>query len=127
MTARQLSRKDSGARELAAMKVGDTVSIKNQHGNTPLKWDNTGIIVEVGAYNKNTVKIDGSGHLTDRNKRFLWPIQTYMEIISKPTPTAGKPAADKTALQQTKAEPRRSARVAKRSQAVTTGRRPSRK
>ena len=32
-------------RELVPRKVGDTVSIQNQQGNTPLKWYNTGIIV----------------------------------------------------------------------------------
>ena len=102
-------------RELVLMKVGDTVSIQDQHGNTPLKWDNTGIIVEVGAYDKYTVKINDNGRLTNRNRRFLRLIQTYREIIGKPTPTAGEPAADKTASQQTQAESRRSARVAKRS------------
>ena len=61
-------------RELVPRKVGDTVSIQNQHGNTPLKWDNTGIIMEVGAYDKYTVKINGIGRLTDRNRRFLRPI-----------------------------------------------------
>ena len=39
-------------RELAALKVGDTVSVQNQHGNSPLKWDNTGTIMEVGAFDK---------------------------------------------------------------------------
>ena len=75
-------------RKLAPMKVGEMVSIQNQHRNTPLKWDYTGIIVEVGTSNKYTVKIDGSGCLTDRNRRFLHPIQTYREIIGKPTPGA---------------------------------------
>ena len=102
-------------RELVLMKVGDTVSIQDQHGNTPLKWDNTGIIVEVGAYDKYTVKINDNGRLTNRNRRFLRLIQTYRKIIGKLTPTAGEPAADKMASQQTQAKPRRSARVAKRS------------
>ena len=111
-------------KELNPMKIGDRVSVQNQHNNTPLKWDNAGVIVELGAYDKYTVKIDGSGCLTDRSRRFLRPIRTYKEVISKLTPTAGAPPEDKAAPPQTQAEPRRSARVAKRNQAGTTGRRP---
>ena len=47
-------------RELAPLKVGDTVSIQNQHGNHKLKWDNIGLIVEVGAFDKYTIKIYAS-------------------------------------------------------------------
>ena len=47
-------------RELAPLKVGDTVSVQNQHGNSPLKWDNTGTKVEVGPFDNYTIKIDGS-------------------------------------------------------------------
>ena len=83
--------------------------------------------MEVGAYNKYIVKIDGSGRLTVRNRRFLRPVQSYKEIIGKPASTAGAPAADKTAPPPTQAEARRSARVAKKNQAATTNRHPSRK
>ena len=114
-------------RELAPLKVGDTVSIQNQHGNHKLKWDNTGTIVEVGAFDKYNVKIDGSGRLTNRNRRFLRPVRSYKEIISRPAPAPAAPAADETAQQPTQAETRRSARVAKRNQAATTCHRPSHK
>ena len=43
------------------------------------------------------------------------------------SPAARAPAADETAPPPTQVEPRRSARVAKRNQAATTGRRPSSK
>ena len=82
--------------------------------------------MEVGAFDKYTIKIDGSGRLTNRNRRFLRPVRSYKEIISRPAPAAGAPAADKTVPPPTQAEPRRSARVAKRNQAATTGRCPSR-
>ena len=76
---------------------GDTVTIQNRHGNTPLKWDNTGVVLEVGDYDKYAVKIDGSMRLTDMNRRYLCQIRTYKELIGKTTPTAGEPAADKAA------------------------------
>ena len=63
--------------------------------------------MEVGDYNKYTVKVNGSGCLTNRNRRFLCPIRTYKELIGKTTPTAGDPAADKATPPQTQAEPRR--------------------
>ena len=36
-------------RELKPLNMGDAVSIQNGHGNKPLRWDNTGRIVEVAA------------------------------------------------------------------------------
>ena len=63
-------------RELAPLKVGDTVSIQNQHGNTPLKCNHTRTIVEVGVFDNYIIKIDGSGQLNSRNRRFFRPAST---------------------------------------------------
>ena len=98
------------------LKVGDTASVHDQHGNSPLKWDNTGTKVEVGAFDNYTIKIDGSGRLTNRNRRFLRPVRSYKEMISRPAP-----AADKTAPPCSQPEPRRSARVARTNHSATTG------
>ena len=100
---------------------------QKQHSNTPLKWDNTGVIVEDGAYNRYTIKVDQSGRLTDRNGRFLHAIWLYKEIIGKPAPTVGAPAANVTVPPQTQVELKRTARITKKTPAATTGRRPSRK
>ena len=100
-------------RELVPLKMRDTVSIQNRHSNTPLKWDYTGTIMEVGNFNKYTIKIDGSGRLTK-------------EAISRLASVARLPAADNTAPPPTQSQPRRPERVARRSQAATPGRRPSR-
>ena len=40
---------DNHTRELKPLNMGDAVSIQNGHGNKPLRWDNTGRIVEVAA------------------------------------------------------------------------------
>ena len=45
--------------------------IQNQSGTKPTKWDRSGTIVEVRDFNKYVVKVDGSGRLTLRNRRFL--------------------------------------------------------
>ncbi len=59
------------SRDLPQLQMGDTVSIQNQTGNRPTKWEKTGTVVEVRDHNKYIVKVDGSGRLTMRNRRFL--------------------------------------------------------
>ena len=62
------------SRAMKGLKVGTTVSIQNQHGNDAKRWSKTGVVVEVGDHDKYTVKVDGSGRLTVRNRRFLRPM-----------------------------------------------------
>ena len=58
-------------RGLPPLKVGDKCFIQNQTGKNPTKWHRTGSVVETGAHDQYTVKVDGSGRLTKRNRRFL--------------------------------------------------------
>ena len=58
--------------------VGDTVAVQNQTGRFPKKWDKTGKVVENQEYDKVLVKLDGSGRLTTRNRRFV------KKIVSPP-------------------------------------------
>lgn len=58
-------------KRLAPLKVGDLVRVQNQTGLHPNKWDRTGIVVEVRQHDQYMVKIDGSGRVTLRNRRFL--------------------------------------------------------
>ena len=61
-----------------SIPVGDTVAVQNQTGRFPKKWDKTGKVVENQDYDKVLVKLDGSGRLTTRNRRFV------KKIISPP-------------------------------------------
>eukprot|EP00745_Piridium_sociabile_P016043 TRINITY_DN23877_c0_g1_i13.p1 TRINITY_DN23877_c0_g1~~TRINITY_DN23877_c0_g1_i13.p1 ORF type:complete len:354 (+),score=48.69 TRINITY_DN23877_c0_g1_i13:239-1300(+) len=63
------------ARKLTPLSVGDRCFIQNQTGNTPKKWDRTGIVVEALPHDQYVVKVDGSGRLTTRNRRFLRTFQ----------------------------------------------------
>ena len=66
--------------------VGDTVAVQNQAGRFPKKWDKTGTVVENQEYDKVLVKLDGSGRLTTRNRRFV------KKIVSPPDlPQGGVP------------------------------------
>ena len=56
---------------LRPLKVGDRVFIQNQSGNHPLRWDRTGLIIEVKQFDQYAVKVDGSGRVTLRNRKFI--------------------------------------------------------
>ena len=56
---------------LKPLKIGDKCFIQNQTGPYPKKWHRTGTVVEVSDNNQYTIKIDGSGRVTKRNRRFL--------------------------------------------------------
>ena len=56
---------------LRPLKVGDRVFIQNQSGNHPLRWDCTGLVIEVKQFDQYAIKIDGSGRITLRNRKFI--------------------------------------------------------
>ena len=37
------------------------------------KWDRTGVVVECPGYDKYTIRMDGSGNVTNRNRKYLRP------------------------------------------------------
>lgn len=58
-------------KRLPPLVVGDLVRIQNQTGPHPKKWDKTGTVVEVRQHDQYVIKVDGSGRVTLRNRRFL--------------------------------------------------------
>ena len=56
---------------LQTLHVGDTVRIQNQVGPSPNKWDRTGVVAEVLPYDQYGIRVDGSGRVTVRNRKFL--------------------------------------------------------
>ena len=58
-------------RPLPPLCVGDKCYIQNQAGNYPKRWDRSGTVVQVLNYDSYNVKVDGSGRVTRRNRRFL--------------------------------------------------------
>ena len=57
--------------QLPKLAEGDKVMIQNQRGIKPTKWGRSGVIIEVRDFDKYIVKVDSSGRLTLRNRRFL--------------------------------------------------------
>ena len=79
------------SRQLPPLKTGDKCFIQNQHGNGPKKWDRTGIVMNNLDHNQHVVKVDGSGRLTTRNRRYLrklTPATTNIEFASPITTPA---------------------------------------
>ena len=58
-------------KRLPPLSVGDHVRIQNQSGPHPLKWDKTGRVIEVRQFDQYVVRVDGSGRVTLRNRKFL--------------------------------------------------------
>ena len=89
--ARSMERLEEHARPLAPLAIGDRVFVQNQIGPSPKKWDRTGMVVDTRAHDQYLVKIDGSGRLTLRNRRFLRSFTrmgTEITTHLSPAPTA---------------------------------------
>ena len=69
--------------------------IQNQRaaGNLAKRWDKTGIVVECKGNDKYSVRIDGSGRITDRNRRYLRAFKPGTSTPAMPTarPTVHTP------------------------------------
>ena len=112
-----------GTRALPPLALGDSVLVQNQIGNHPSKWDITGVIVERKDFDQYVVKVDGSGRLTMRNRKFLRKITPYQltkhfpdsslrpdtsdppPAVTPPTPTPDTEAGPVTTQDQPSTEP----------------------
>ena len=65
---------------LPPLKVGDHVRLQNQTGPHPTKWDRTGIVIEIRQFDQYVIRVDGSGRVTLRNRKFL---RKFIPIISR--------------------------------------------
>ena len=81
--AKSVEKLNSNARLLPQLHAGERVFIQNQNGPHPNKWDRSGVVLENIGYNQYRVKVDGSGRVTNRNRRFLrlytLPTTTYVQ------------------------------------------------
>ena len=84
---RTMERLNSHARTLPPLRIGEQVFVQNQAGNHPTKWDKSGVVVEATGNDQYLVKIDGSGRVTLRNRRFLRSYTPASPTISMPMPS----------------------------------------
>ena len=73
---------EEGSKELPALREGDSVFIQNQDKSSgrPNKWDRQGKIVAAKNNDQYLVKVDGTGRLTLRNRRFLKKYQPRLDM-----------------------------------------------
>ena len=69
--ARSVEKLNSHARQLPQLQTGERVFIQNQTGPHPNKWDRSGVVLEPLGHDQYSVKVDGTGRVTKRNRRFL--------------------------------------------------------
>ena len=69
--AGSMEKLNSHARQLPDLQAGERVFIQNQNGPHPNKWDRSGVVLESLGHNQYNIKVDGTGRITKRNRRFL--------------------------------------------------------
>ena len=77
------------SRDLPPLSPGNRVAVQNQTGRRANKWEKTGTVVEVRDHNKYIIKVDGSGRLSLRNRRFLRKLfedKSMFEKVPQSTP-----------------------------------------
>ena len=62
---------EKSGKVLPDLAEGVHVAVQNQHGSHPKRWDKTGMIMEALPFRQYKVKMDGSGRVTTRNRKFL--------------------------------------------------------
>ena len=66
-----VERWSENTRRLPPLTVGNHVRIQNQISPHSTKWEKTGIIIEVRQFDQHVVRVDGSGRVTIRNRKYL--------------------------------------------------------
>ena len=74
------------SRPIRPFSTGEKVFLQNQRGPHPNKWDRSKEVLESAGHDQYRVKVDGSGRITLRNRRFL-------RAYTPATPSLPSPAA----------------------------------
>merc|ERR1712030_19871 len=71
--------------------VGDRVLIQNQWGTPKMarRWDRSGVVLEAEEFDQYKVRVDGSGRITVRNRRYLRKVTPYQQ--QQPVPRVQVP------------------------------------
>ena len=77
----------NNSRYIPPLKVGEWCLVQNQKGNRPLKWDRSGVVVEVLPHDQYAVRIHGTDRITNRNRKFLRSIDRSVTTAPRPAIT----------------------------------------
>jgi hypothetical protein len=72
-------------KRLPPLTIGNVVSIQNQSGPSQSckKWDRSGVVVDIMGHDQYKIKVDGTGRITLRNRRFLQPIVPFKDVLNQ--------------------------------------------
>jgi hypothetical protein len=87
-------------KDLDNLEVGTAVSIQNQTGPNPTKWDKTDVVLENKPNSKVMIKVDISRRVTMTNRRFVRPMETALRTTTRPAPARRRPATPPTTRQE---------------------------
>lgn len=94
--AKLVERYNQTAHPLSPFAVGDMVALQNKRNR---RWDRTGRVVERLPNRQYKIRVDGSGRVTIRNRRFLriWLARNQPQPIPGAIPEDSEPAPSTTA------------------------------
>ena len=69
--AKSVEKSNENAHTLSNLEIGERVFLQNQSGKHPNKWDRSGVVIVSLGHDQYNVKVDGTGRVTPRNRRFL--------------------------------------------------------
>ena len=81
---------DSNARCVPPLQVGERCLIQNQFGTKSLKWDRSGVVIDVLPFDQYAVRIDGTNHVTNRNRKFLRSVNKSVGVPHHPDITSSQ-------------------------------------
>lgn len=66
-------------KRIPLLALGNHVRIQNQTGQSPFRWDKSGVLIEVRQFDQYFIRVDGMGRVTFRYRKFL---RKYIPVIS---------------------------------------------
>ena len=93
---RNYSALHTNSRPLRALHCNDRVFLQSQTGNHPCKKDKVGTVAEALGFDQYAIKVNGSGCITKRNRRFLRLILQVVHDTSLLGPRATLPYSSPT-------------------------------
>ena len=85
---RSCERLEQNSKDLEPLREGESVFIQNQNtsSNKPKKWDRQGRVIATKDNDQYLIRVDGTGRLTLRNRKFLRKFQLRSPAITDEPP-----------------------------------------
>ena len=68
---------------MEAIAPGTPVRVQNQIGAYPRRWQGTGTVITVHPFKQYTIKMDGTGKTTMRNRQLIFPVVSPLKKLQR--------------------------------------------